>query len=132
MPSDSAAPAVDPCSLIQQAEAEQLVGGKLGDPQPAGNPPVRCVWPTLPTGETRQVELDYGDGAKKSYDVDNTILHHKFTAVPGIGDQAFAEDDAIFFTKNGTWVAIHVVLLNDPAQNAAGLVTLAKIVAARV
>ena len=129
--SPSAAP-IDPCSVITMAEATTVTGGKLQNPVPEGNPPTRCVWTAPPTGEVAQLEIDLGDGAKKSYDIDNTVLKHTFTPVAGVGDEAYAEDNAIFFRKGATWVAIHLVRLNDPAQNAANLVTVAKAVAGRI
>jgi hypothetical protein len=130
---DSPSPApVDACAVITMPEAAKVTGGKLGDPVPEGDPVTRCVWTAPPTGEVAQLEIDLGDGAKKSYDIDNSVLKHAFTAVAGLGDEAYAEDDAIFFRKGDTWVAIHLVRLNDASANAANLLALAKAVAARV
>lgn len=126
--------ALDPCALIALPEAEAVVGGvTLADGVPAGNPvPDRCVWTAPPTASIAQVEIDVGDGAKKSYDIDHDVLSHVFTAVPGLGDEAYQEDDAIFFRVGPTWVAIHLELLNDPAANVAPLQHLAQLVAGRL
>lgn len=138
MPTDTPAdstlpPPIDPCSLISQSEANALAGAPLGAGIASGNPvPTECMWTAPPTASVGQVQIDVGDGAKKSYDIDHDALKHDFTTVPGLGDEAYAESDAIFFRSGTTWVAIHLVLLNDPAQNAARLVTLAKLVAGRI
>lgn len=126
--------ALDPCALITLKEAEAVVGGvTLADGVPAGNPvPDRCVWTAPPTASIAQVEIDVGDGAKKSYDIDHDVLSHDFTAVSGIGDEAHQEDNAIFFRIGPTWVAIHMEMLNDPSANVTPLQQLAKLVAGRV
>ena len=132
-PSDAPSPAaLDACAVITPAEASRVTGGKLQAPVPEGTPVTRCVWTALPTGEIAQLEIDLGDGAKKSYDIDLTVLKHVFKPVPGVGDEAYAEDDAIFFRKGNTWVAIHLVRLNDAARNAANLAAVAKAVAGRI
>ena len=122
---------IDACALIKPAAAAKLAGLKLQDPVPEGDPPTRCVWTAPPTGETAQVEIGVGDGAQKAFDIDKITLQHAFTAVSGIGDEAWAEDDAIFFRKGDAWVSITLVRLNDPAQNAPNLVELARIVVKR-
>jgi hypothetical protein len=130
---DSPTPApVDVCALATMTEVAAVTGGKLQDPVPEGNPVTRCVWTAPPTGPVGQLEIDLGDGAKKAYDIDLTVLHHAFTAVPGIGDEAWAEDDAIFIRKGETWLAIHLVRLNDASANAPALVTIARLVVGRI
>ncbi len=132
---DAASPAaVDPCSLITLKEAEAVVGGvTLQAGVPAGNPtPDRCVWTAPPTASIAQVEIDVGDGAKKSYDIDHDVLKHTFTTVPGLGDEAYQEDDAIFFRVGSTWVALHIELLNDPSANVVPMQKLAAAVAGRL
>jgi hypothetical protein len=125
-------PPVDPCSLITHDEANHLAGAELQPGVAAGHPLDSCEWTAPPTASVAQVRIDIGDGAKKQYDIDHDVLNHAFTTVPGLADEAYAEDDAIYFRSGATWVAIHLVLLNDPAQNAAALVTLAKTVAGRI
>jgi len=125
-------PPVDPCTLITQDEANLLAGEQLQPGVSAGHPVDSCEWDAPPTASVAQLRIDIGDGAKKQYDIDHDTLNHAFTTVPGLGDEAYAEDDAIFFRRGVTWVAIHLVLLNAPAQNAAALVSLAKTVAGRI
>ena len=107
--------ALDPCSLITKQEADQLTGVSVQDPQPAGRPPMRCVWPTPLTGPVGQVEVDVGDGAKKFMDIETTI-GHQLDSVAGLADEAVIEDSTIFFRSGPTWVAIHVV--GGPAGSA--------------
>ncbi len=59
-------------------------------------------------------------------------LGHKFTSVPGIGDECDQEDGNIFIRKGTNWVDINLVKLNDPAQNVQPMQTAAKIVAGRL
>ena len=73
-----------------------------------------------------------GDGAKKELDIDRDTLGHKFTSVPGIGDEADQEDGGIFIRKGDNWVDINLVKLNDPAQNVQPMQTAAKIIAGRL
>ena len=134
-PTDSPAPSptpLDPCALITRDEANALAGVEVLDSQPAGNPPSRCVWPTPTTGAIGQVEIDVGDGAKKAYDIDSTVLHHDFQPVGDLGDEAYIEDKAIFFRVGDTWVAIHVIRLDSPSTLPARLADLARTVAGRV
>lgn len=83
------------------------------------------------TGPTAQVEVFVGDGAKKFLDTDRDTLGHAFTSVPGIGDEAYEEENVIFFNKGGTWVSIRLTLLNDPVLNKVPLETAAKTAAGR-
>lgn len=131
-PAEPSPSPLDPCALITRDEADALAGVKVLDPQPAGNPPSRCVWPTPVTGAVGQVEIDVGDGARKTYDIDATVLHHDFTPVADLGDEAYIEDKAIFFRKGDTWVAIHVIRLDAPARLPDKLEELARSVAGRI
>ncbi len=123
---------VNPCSVITQAEANAVAGVKTGDPMPAGDPPVRCVWPTPPDGAVGQVELGIGDGAKKAYDIDHDILKHTFTPIPGLGDEGYSESGAVFFRLGDVWVALNVVRLDDESRWMPKLIALAKTVAGRL
>ncbi len=124
--------AIDPCGLITHDEANALAGVTVQDPEPAGEPPVRCVWATPVTGAIGQVEIDVGDGAKKAYDIDATVLGHTFAPVADVGDEAYAEDGAIFFRTSDTWVAIRVIRLDDPARSSGPLEQLARVVVGRI
>jgi hypothetical protein len=131
-PAEPTAPTVDPCALITVAEANAVTGVKTLPPEAAGDPPSRCVWATPTSGAIGQVEIDVGDGAKKTYDIDLTVLKHKFTPVAGLGDEGYAEDGTVFFRQGDTWVAIHIVRLDDSKLWMPKLIALAKTVATRV
>jgi hypothetical protein len=77
------------------------------------------------------VEIVVGDGAKKTLDIDRD-LGHTFTSPSGIGDEAYAEDYAIFVRAWGVWVSIHLVSLDDAANSGAGLQSLARTVVTRL
>jgi Protein of unknown function (DUF3558) len=127
-------PAIDPCSLLTQAEAETLAGVKLNPATEAGAAGTKtlCQYTSDPNGPTAQVEIIVGDGAKKELDIDRGTLSHKFTTVPGIGDEADQEDDSIFIRKGNNWVDLNLVLLNDPSQNVQPMQVAAKEIAARM
>jgi hypothetical protein len=118
-PAASTTPAgpLDVCLLFPQTDAETLVGTPL-DPGQAGNPTnPSCTYNGPTSGPTAQVTVYVGDGAKKTYDIDKS-LGHAFNMAPGVtADEAWEEDDAIFFRKGSTWAQIAMVLLNDPSQN---------------
>jgi hypothetical protein len=77
------------------------------------------------------VEVFVGDGAKKFLDIERE-LGHELWPLPGIGDEAYAEDGAVFVNTAGGWVSIRLVLLNDPAENRTPLEELARTVAGRI
>jgi hypothetical protein len=126
-----AAPAAepDPCLLLPKAEAEALAGTPLEDAVPS---PHACSYTGPVSGPVAQVEVYVGDGAKKMLDIDRDTLAHPFTEVPGVGEEALAEDGVIFFRKGGVWVAIRLVRLNDPAENVEPLITAARSAAGRM
>ena len=132
-PTDAPTPIpVDPCSLVTRAEANAVAGTKTGAPMPEGDPATRCVWPTPTSGAIGQVELDVGDGAKKAYDIDATVLKHDFKPVPGLGVEAYVEDGSLFFRKGDTWVGIHIVRLDDSKIWTPKMIALAMTVAGRI
>ena len=91
-----------------------------------------CTYSGDPNGPTAQVEVYVGDGAKKFYDDDNTVLHHAFIDVSGIGDEAHQEDYTLFFRKGSIWVALHLVSLDDTSTFTERLQMLARDVAAQM
>jgi len=127
-PAEPATEGPDPCALVTKADAEKLAGTPL-------DPPVAiretCSYTGPVTGPTAQVEIYVGDGAKKMYDID-VELGHAFDELDGIGDEAHREDGSVFFAKDGVWVAIRLVLLNDPAENREPLATAARTAAGRM
>jgi hypothetical protein len=133
-PTELASPSAvsfDACELVTKAEAETLAGTPV-DPGQAGNPSEpSCTYTAPPTGPLGQVQVFVGAGAKKTLDIDRE-LQHEFTEVRGIGDEAWEENNAIFFRSGTTWVAIELVRLNDPAENQEPLESLAKIVVVRI
>ncbi len=129
-PSEAPAAALpDPCTLLSKADAELLARTPLEDAVPA---PQSCTYSGPVTGPVAQVEIYVGDGAKKMLDIDRDDLGHPFTDVPGIGDEALLEDGAIFFRTGTVWVAIRLVLLNDPAENVEPLQAAARTAAGRM
>lgn len=127
-PSPAALP--DPCVLVTQADAGTLTGTSMTAGQ-EGNPAnPSCTYGSA-TSKTAQVQIFVGDGAKKTLDIDRQ-LGHAFTPVPNLGDEAYEENNAIFFRKGGVWVAIELVLLDDPAQNRTPLEQLAAKAVARM
>ncbi|MCP2329269.1 hypothetical protein HDA40_007776 [Hamadaea flava] len=121
-------PAADPCKLLPKADAEKLARTPLDEPVASEG---SCTYTGPVTGPTAQVEVYVGDGAKKMLDIDRD-LQHSFTPVTGAGDEGFLEDGAVFFRKGETWVAIRLVLLNDPAANRVPLETAARAAAGRL
>jgi len=124
----TAAPTIAPCDALTKAEADKIAGLTLQ----AGNAVEQTCTYTAPVdGPTGQVEIYLGEGAKSYLDVDRQI-GHTFEPVPGLGDEAFYEEDTVFFRKGQTWVAIQLVRTNDPAENKAPLIDAAKVVAGRL
>ncbi|WBB68523.1 DUF3558 family protein [Micromonospora sp. WMMD812] len=124
----SAAPAVDPCALVPKPEAEKVAGTPLED---AVASPESCSYTGPVTGPTAQLEVYVGDGAKKILDIDRE-LKHEFTPIPGAGDEAYAEEGAVFVNKGGVWVAIRLVRTDDPVKYRKPLADLAVAVAGRL
>ena len=120
--------AVDPCAFVSREEAEQLAGTPLLPAQPA---PGSCMYSGPTDGPLAQVEIYVGDGAKKSLDIDRQ-LGHTFHPVAGLGDEAAAEENAIFFRRGTVWVSIQYVTLRDPAEYTAALETLARVALTRM
>lgn len=125
----SAAPRLDPCTVITSAEAAKLAGTKLGAPVAASE---ACTWTAPPTGPTAQVEVYVGDGAKKMLDIERELAH-EIVQLSGIGDEAWLDATAceVFWQQSGQWVAIRLVRLNDPADNRKPLENLARAAAGR-
>ena len=121
-------PMLDPCALLPKADAETVAGTPLDSATPVRE---TCTYTGPPTGPTAQVEIFIGDGAKKILDVDRE-LSHAFTSLSGVGDEAYAEENAVFFRKGTIWVSLRLVRLNDPQENRAPLETVARMVAARI
>ncbi len=134
--SAASAAAPDACSLLTQAEAEKVAGTKLMKPVGAGKNAagafVQCQFTGPTSGPTAQVEVYVGDGAQQQLHIDRDNLKHKFTTVPGVGDQCLQEDGFIVVQKNGLWASIHLVRLNDPKLDVAPLQTGMKELAARL
>jgi hypothetical protein len=124
-------PPPDPCHLVSQSQAEALAQTPLQAAVEAGAPPdVMCQYDGPTTGPTAQVEIFVGDGAKKTLDIDRDELHHDFTTLTGIGDEAYLEDNDVFLRKGDIWVEVNVVLLDvPPDQIQSGLQTMAKQIA---
>jgi len=130
----AAKPPPDPCSLVTQSEAEALAQTPLQPAVNAGAPPDQlCQYTGPPSGPTAQVEIFVGDGAKKSLDIDRDALHHDFTTLTGIGDEAYLEADNVFLRKGDVWAQVNVVLLDvAPDQVQSGLKTMAQKIASEL
>ncbi|MER7893195.1 hypothetical protein ABTX15_25575 [Micromonospora sp. NPDC094482] len=124
----STAPTVDACALVPKQEAEKVAGTPLEDAVPARE---SCSYTGPVSGPTAQLEVYVGDGAKKILDIDRE-LGHELTPIPGAGDEAYAEDGAVFVNKGGVWVAVRLVRTDDPATYRAPLAELARTVAGRL
>jgi hypothetical protein len=122
---------VSACALLPEPEAEALAGTALEDGVESNPQSPQCLYAGPTTGPAAQVEVFVGDGAKKFLDIDRELAH-EFTEVPGVGEEAHAEDNAIFARVGDTWFVVRLVRLNDPAQNAPALVTAATAVASRL
>ncbi|MFY1696771.1 hypothetical protein [Solwaraspora sp. WMMA2101] len=119
---------VDPCALLTKQEAEQLAGTALDEPLPVRE---TCTFTGPTSGPLAQVEVFVGPGAKKILDI-NRELGHEFRELPGIGDEAYAEDDAAYVQKSGQWVCLRLVLLSDPAEHRQRLEDAARLIAGRL
>ncbi len=131
-PTEEAAPMeqkeIDPCALVSQQEAEALTKTPL---DPAKRVRGTCTYTGPVTGPTAQVEVFTGDGVTNYLNTDRE-LGHEFRTLAGLGDEAYAEDEAVFLRKGQMWVAIRLVRLNDPAENRKPLEELARKVADRL
>ncbi|MFY1691949.1 hypothetical protein [Plantactinospora sp. WMMB782] len=129
-PTDAAPAAgpLDACALVSKAEAEKLAGTPLEDGVPVRE---TCTYTGPVTGPTAQVEVYVGDGAKKFLDIERE-LGHEIWPLPGVGDEAYAEDGAVFVQKGGRWVAVKLVLLADPKESREPLERVAGTVAGRM
>ncbi len=128
----AAAKDYDPCQLVTQGEAETLAGtpllvGVLSE----GGGDKSCTFGGPTTGPLAQVEVYLGDGALKFLDIERT-LGHDVVPLEGIGDEAYSEEFAIFARQGDTWVAIHLVRLDEPEPYRQGLEDLARTVISRL
>jgi hypothetical protein len=138
-PAASSAPAsaaaslalIDACQVVTRADAEALARTPLNAGQPGNPVEPSCMYAGPVTGPVAQVQVFIGDGAKKTLDIDRA-LHHRFTRVAGIADEALEEANAIFLRKGTIWVALELVRLNDPATNRLPLERLARVIATRL
>lgn len=122
-------PPLDACALLDHQQAEAIAGTPLGPAQTPSTGGLSCIYAGPVDGPEAQVEIFLGDGAKGSYDTERA-LNHQFRPVAGIGDEAWLEDDNIFFREGTTWVAIELVRLNNPRDNDQRLIDAARAIAA--
>jgi hypothetical protein len=124
---------LDSCVLMPKTQAEALIETKLEDPIHESTTDVdSCTYPGDPNGPTAQVEVFIGAGAKEIYLDDLNVLHHTFTDVPGIGDEAHEEDYILVFRKGPTWVTLRLTSLDDFSMFTARMETAAKQLAAQI
>jgi len=126
----------DACSLLTQAQANAVASTPLqkgtGAGQTSSGGFSMCQWIGQDGGPTAELEVYVGDGAKQQLHIDRDNLGHQMTSVPGVADQCLQEDGYIFIEKNNLWVSIHLVRLNDAAENVKPMQTGAKLVAAKL
>ncbi|MEO8697015.1 MAG: hypothetical protein ABI658_26135 [Acidimicrobiales bacterium] len=122
---------IDPCKVVTRDEAETLARTTLQAGVLVEGEDPSCTYSGLPNGPTAQVEIFAGDGAKKYYDID-VQLGHQFTTVAGLGDEAHLEEFTIFTRKGTTWLAIHLVRLDDPDPYNTPLTNLARTAVGRL
>ncbi|MBE7163136.1 MAG: hypothetical protein INR72_18000 [Williamsia herbipolensis] len=126
----------DACALLTRAEAETLAARRLQEAMPSGvefGTPTYCNFPGYPDDPgIGQVEVTVGDGAYKNLQIDRDTLAHDFTEVTGVGDECWAEDGQIFFSKGSTWASVRVVLLDEDPEKADRLLAAAKLVVGRL
>ncbi len=116
------------CDLVTQTEADALAGTPLDAPNVGRE---SCTYTGPVTGPLGQVEVYVGDGAKKFLDIERT-LKHELRQLDGIADESYLGASNSFIRKGSTWVAIQLVRLNDPAENAGPLEALTRTVAGRL
>lgn len=128
-PSATTDPAtLNPCDVVTLEEASALAGTPLDPGTRIGQ---ACTYFAPVTGPTAQVAVYVGDKAKQILDTDR-LLGNAITAVPGIGDEAYEEDDNVFVRKGTIWCAIHLVRLSSAADNKVPLEVLLGKAAARL
>lgn len=121
----------DPCSFVAKAEAEQVTRTPLQDAVAAG---ASCVYTGPVDGPVAQFEIGVGPGAKKQLDIERA-LGHTLTPVPDVGDETLLMEtdfSYVFIRKGDLWVSLHLVLLNEPAQNRERMLAAARIAADRM
>jgi hypothetical protein len=116
------------CDLVTQAEADALAGTPLEAPHVGRE---SCTYTGPVTGPLGQVEVYVRDGAKKFLDIERT-LKHELRPLDGVADESYLGASNSFIRKGSTWVAIQLVRLNDPAENAGPLEALTRTVAGRL
>lgn len=129
----SAAP--DACTVITPEQAGQVVGLTLQPGVKSGSGEEQmCQFTADPNGPTGQVSVFIGPGGpEKQLQIDRDTLGHEFTQLPGLGDEAWIEQDNIFIRKGGLWASVNVVSLDAPPEQVQdGLKTLAGVIVAQM
>ncbi len=123
---------VDPCVLVSQSQAQTLIGMALLAGTKSGNSTsgFLCQYNADPNGPVGSVQISVGAGVKKALDIDKENLHHDFTRLTGVGDEAWLENGSVFVRKGAQWVQVYVVSLDTPPEQIqAGLQSLAATIA---
>ncbi|MEX5633392.1 DUF3558 domain-containing protein [Parafrankia sp. FMc2] len=118
----------NPCGIVSQPEAEQLAGTPLAGAEAVDE---TCTYVAPPNGPTAQVEVRVGQTAQNYYAAERDT-GHQLQPLPGVGDEAFIGDYAVFVTKDGFSVSVNLVRSNDPAENRGPLEDLARTIAGRL
>ncbi|MCK9902345.1 DUF3558 domain-containing protein [Frankia sp. Cpl3] len=128
LPAASPGGTVNPCGVISQPEAEQLAGTALASAEAVDE---TCTYVAPPNGPTAQVEVRVGQTAQNYYAAERGT-GHQLRPLPGVGDEAFIGDYAVFVTQDGFSVSVSLVRSNDPAENRGPLEDLARTIAGRL
>lgn len=135
-PSDGIPEHADACVVLTRPEAQAVVARRLMEAAPAGiefGKATYCTYAGYPEDPgVGQVEVFIGDGAKKALEIDRDTLEHEFRQLDDLGDECWAEDGQIFFSKGSTWASIRVVLLDQDPKKADRLEAAARIVLGRL
>jgi hypothetical protein len=99
-----------PCNLLTKAQAETAVDAKLQGSTLAGP---SCTWNSSPTATTEaQLFINLGTSTPQTLLTDRR-LGHKFWKVPSLGPKAVEEEWAIFALKDGVWLTMSIVRLDQ-------------------
>jgi hypothetical protein len=100
----------NPCKLLTKAQAEAAVDAKLQGPTLAGP---SCTWDSSPTATTEaQLFINLDTSTPQTLLTDRR-LGHKFWKVPSLGPKAVEEEWAIFALKDGVWITMSMVRLDQ-------------------
>jgi hypothetical protein len=100
----------NPCNLLTKAQAEAAVNAKLQGSTLSGP---SCTWNSSPTATNEaQLFIYVGTSTPQTLLTDRR-LGHKFWKVPSLGPKGVEEEWAIFALKDGVWLTMSMVRLDQ-------------------